>query len=246
MNCKQRSMQFLRSNKSVSEDEVLMVEANADAGVSLTSSYKLLAMCSAGYENLSFSKNDLKNHLNKRRQKNIAHGEATFLLEYFHKQMETKHGFYYSVEVDCEEQVANIFWSNAQMRADYKLFGNSVSFDTTYRTNKSYRPLGMFVGFNHHRQTCIFGACLLYDETSASFEWLFDAFRRCMDHKLPTTIFTDQDAAMAKALRNEWPGVFHALCTWKILMCYWVRQMILYAAPKWPSQCSMYRQANTP
>ncbi|CAL1379971.1 unnamed protein product [Linum trigynum] len=104
------------------------------------------------------------------------------------------------------------------MRADYKLFGDSISFDTTYRTNKAYRPLGMFVGFNHHRQTCIFGACLLYEETSASFEWLFDAFRRCMDQKLPTTIFIDQDAAMAKALRNEWLGVFHALCTWHILM----------------------------
>jgi hypothetical protein len=55
------------------------------------------------------------------------------------------------------------------MIVDYKLFGDVVSFDTTYRTNKEYRPLAMFVGFNHHREVVIFGTALLYDETIESF-----------------------------------------------------------------------------
>ena len=55
------------------------------------------------------------------------------------------------------------------MIVDYKLFGDVVSFDTTYRINKAYQPLAMFVGFNHHRESAIFGAALLYDETIDTF-----------------------------------------------------------------------------
>jgi zinc finger SWIM domain-containing protein 3 len=51
------------------------------------------------------------------------------------------------------------------MIVDYELFGDVVFFDTTYRTSKEYRPLAMFVGFNHHREVVIFRAALLYDET---------------------------------------------------------------------------------
>ena len=55
------------------------------------------------------------------------------------------------------------------MIVNYRLFGDVVSFDTMYRTNKEYRPLAMFVGFNHLRESVIFGVALLYDETIDTF-----------------------------------------------------------------------------
>lgn len=51
------------------------------------------------------------------------------------------------------------------MIVDYELFGDIVYFDTAYRTNKEYRSLATFVGFNYHREVVIFGAALIYDET---------------------------------------------------------------------------------
>ena len=44
------------------------------------------------------------------------------------------------------------------------------------KKNKEGRPFALFVGVNHHKQTIIFGAALLYDETSETFMWLFDSF----------------------------------------------------------------------
>uniref|UniRef100_A0A803Q5U9 Protein FAR1-RELATED SEQUENCE n=1 Tax=Cannabis sativa TaxID=3483 RepID=A0A803Q5U9_CANSA len=35
-----------------------------------------------------------------------------------------------------------------------------------------------------------------------------------MSGKKPKTILTDQDAAMAKALRSQWPETYHRLCIW--------------------------------
>ena len=64
------------------------------------------------------------------------------------------------------------------MKLDYEYFANVVCFDTTYKKNKNKegRLFALFVGVNHHKQTIIFGATLLYDETSETFMWLFDSF----------------------------------------------------------------------
>jgi len=43
------------------------------------------------------------------------------------------------------------------MILDYVYFGDVVCFHTTYRTNKNFAP---FVGFNHHRESVLFGAAL--------------------------------------------------------------------------------------
>ena len=55
------------------------------------------------------------------------------------------------------------------MKLDYEYFGDAVCFDTTYKKNKDGRPFALFVSVNHHKQTIIFGAALLYDETSETF-----------------------------------------------------------------------------
>ena len=84
------------------------------------------------------------------------------------------------------------------MILDYAHFGDVVTFDTTFGTNKEYRPFGVFLGLNQFRETTIFGAVILFDETEDSFVWLFETFLAAHNGKQPRTIYTDQDAAMAK------------------------------------------------
>ncbi|XP_043705404.1 protein FAR1-RELATED SEQUENCE 5-like [Telopea speciosissima] len=103
------------------------------------------------------------------------------------------------------------------MVIDYSLFGDVVTFDTTFCTNKENRPFGIFSGFNHHRGIVIFGATLLYDEMAESFKWLFEAFLESHGQKKPITLFTDQDAAMAKAISEVFTGTWHDLCTWHLM-----------------------------
>ncbi|XP_042519166.1 protein FAR1-RELATED SEQUENCE 5-like [Macadamia integrifolia] len=98
------------------------------------------------------------------------------LLKYFENQSMNNPLFTYSMQLDSDEQITNIFWADPKMRIDYAQFGDVVSFDTTFCTNKEYRSFGIFDGFNHHRGLIIFGAALLYDETVESFSWLFEAF----------------------------------------------------------------------
>ena len=69
------------------------------------------------------------------------------------------------------------------MKLDNECFGDVVCFDTTYKKEKRKkeeegRPFALFVGVNHHKQTIIFGAALLYDEISETFMWLFNSFQK--------------------------------------------------------------------
>jgi hypothetical protein len=43
---------------------------------------------------------------------------------------------------------------------DYKYFGDVVSFDTTFQTNKFEMTFAPLLGTNQHKQTIIFGATL--------------------------------------------------------------------------------------
>ncbi|CAN1241444.1 Protein FAR1-RELATED SEQUENCE 5 [Linum perenne] len=105
------------------------------------------------------------------------------------------------------------------MQEEYSVFVDSISFDTTYRSNKDYRPLPLFVGYNHQRDMVIFGAALLFDERSTTFQWLFEMFDKCMGVKEPTSIFKDQAATIAAGTRAIYPMpvIYHGLCTFHIL-----------------------------
>nr|XP_023891080.1 protein FAR1-RELATED SEQUENCE 5-like [Quercus suber] len=102
------------------------------------------------------------------------------------------------------------------MIIDYNHFGDVIMFDTTYSTNRDARPLGVFLGLNHHREIVVFGGALLYEETIESFVWLFETFLEAMSEKKSITIFTDQDAAMSAAIKVVMPKTYQALCSWYI------------------------------
>ena len=60
----------------------------------------------------------------------------------------------------------------------------------------------------------VFGAALLYDETVDSFKWLFETFLAAHNQKHPKTFFTDQDAAMGRAVGEVFVDTIHGLCCW--------------------------------
>jgi hypothetical protein len=65
--------------------------------------------------------------------------------------------FFSDFQLDNEGKILSIFWSHASQQGEYVDFGDAVTFDTTNKTNLYGKPLGMFVGANHHLQCIVFG-----------------------------------------------------------------------------------------
>jgi hypothetical protein len=61
-------------------------------------------------------------------------------------------GFYFAIDFDDDGRLENIFWADARNRVAYEDFGDVITFDTMYLTNKYKMPFAPFVEVNHHRQ----------------------------------------------------------------------------------------------
>jgi hypothetical protein len=205
------------SQRKISELQAFEIEAADDSGIGPKASHELACRQVGGPLNLSYTLRDHKNYLRGKRQREMAYGQAGSMLKYFQDKIAENPSFQYATQMDIEEKIANIFWADAKMIADYIHFGDVVSFDTTFGTNRESRPFGVFVGFNQFRETVVFGAALMYDETFESFRWLFETFLQAHNRKQPKTFYTDQDFAMGKAVELVFHEAWHGLCTFHIM-----------------------------
>jgi hypothetical protein len=61
------------------------------------------------------------------------------------------------------------------------------------------------------------GKMSLYDETFESFKWLFETFLKAHNGKQPKTLYTDQDFAMGKVVKEVLVDACHGSCTFHIM-----------------------------
>ena len=207
---------LLKSNRAISICQKQHADDADMSGISAKATVEMMSREVGGRANLGFMDKDLKNYIYRKRMAAMEKGDARAVLEYFQKKKEDNASFFYSMQLDEDDMITNIFWADDRSISDYNLFGDVVCFDTTYKTNEFDKPFAPFVGVNHHKQTILFGAALLYDETTESFEWLFQTFLGAMSGKQPQTIFTNQCAAMANAIEKVFPETKHKLCVWHI------------------------------
>ncbi|CAN6300800.1 unnamed protein product [Urochloa humidicola] len=149
---------LMPSQRNISKHQAIDIEVADDSGIAPKVAHEFLGRYVGGSANLGYTHRDHKNYLRTKRQREMLYGEVGSLLKYFHDKVAENPSFQHATQMDCEEQIANIFWAGAKMIADYAHFGDVITFDTTFGTNKEYRPFGVFVGFNHFRETVVFGA----------------------------------------------------------------------------------------
>jgi hypothetical protein len=131
----------------------------------------------------TFSNRDCWNHIRNLRSKNLDAGDAQAVFNYCKRKQVENSNFFYSIQCDEDSRMINFFWVDARSRLAYQQFGDVITFDTTFKTNKYSMPFAPFVGMNNHYQSILFGCALLQDESERSFIWLFETFLEAMDGK---------------------------------------------------------------
>ncbi|GAA0186689.1 hypothetical protein LIER_33977 [Lithospermum erythrorhizon] len=145
-------------------------------------------------DDMGFTRKDLWNYVSSVKRMEMFPGDVVVMHKWLRDQVVAKHGFFYDIKINKERRIKTIFRAEAIMISHYCIF----------------------VGFNHHKSTTVFGAILMYDQTAQSFKWVFERFLKWMNSKLPNTIMTDQAPTIVLAIRDIFPCVFHALCSWHI------------------------------
>ena len=113
------TMHMMPSQWKVATTHAIEIDLAHELGLRLKQSYELLSKQVGGYDNLGFTKQDHKNYLRTKRQRDMEHGEATSLGRYFSHQLKENPSYYFATQLDCEELITNIFWADARMIIDY-------------------------------------------------------------------------------------------------------------------------------
>ncbi|PIN11928.1 hypothetical protein CDL12_15471 [Handroanthus impetiginosus] len=198
--------------------EVSETDSMKNSEIQSKLSFQLLGIRFFPPENLDDLQIDDEIFLSSGRTRNMKEGDAAHLMYYFHRQHFVNPSFFYSVQLDIDDKVSNIFWADDNMIMEYGHFGDVVCLDTSCTRNTSSRPFVQFVGLNNHRQVVIFGAAFLYDESVNSFKWLVRTFVEGMSGKKPKFILSDQDATVVQAIHAVLPETSHCICAWQMYL----------------------------
>ena len=134
--------------------------------------------------------------------KEIEGGDAQTVINQLIMLAQRDSGFYWNMKLDDDAKLVALFWCDSLMKEDFKIYGDVVIFDTTYCTNKYNLICAPIVGINNHWNTTMFGCAFIADEKVESFVWVLEQLKEAMEGKNPVSIFTDQDAAIARAVEQ--------------------------------------------
>ncbi|XP_028081095.1 protein FAR-RED IMPAIRED RESPONSE 1-like [Camellia sinensis] len=204
-------------NKRIRTPVKRKLEINNEARIWVSRNFHSIVVETEGYEALTFDERDARNHIENARRLRLRVGDAESVGFYFHRMQQENSNFYSAIDFDVDGRIRNLFWADARSRAAYKAFGDVVSFDTTYLTNKYDMPFALFVGVNHHGQSILFGCGLLCNENMETFVWLFKEWLNCMSATPPKAIITDQCRAMQNVIEIVFPQARHRWCLWYIM-----------------------------
>ncbi|KAF5466393.1 hypothetical protein F2P56_016319 [Juglans regia] len=215
--CSLGKIRHFKYFKKVDARVAKRLEINDEAGIRMSKNFKSLVVEAGGYDKLSFGEKECRNYIDKARQLRLRVGGVEALCNYFQEMQKKNPDFYFSIDVDHDMRLKNVFWEDARSRAMYESFGDVITFDTTYLTNAYKMPFAPFVGVNHHGQSILFGCGLISNEDAHTFEWLFKSWLKCMKDQPPSAIITDQDKAMQIAIARVFLASRHRFCLWHIM-----------------------------
>ncbi|XP_042479090.1 protein FAR1-RELATED SEQUENCE 5-like [Macadamia integrifolia] len=201
----------LRSHKKMTKATMVLMGKLQHAGFTHTQVTRILRELARGERNIGVSDDACENQT-RTPEKKLLGVDCTIALDYFELLQETDPGYFYTIQVGKDNKLKGIFWADKRSREQYQLFGDVVVLDTAFMKDRYNFPFASFTGFNHHKQSILFGCGLIADESEESYIWLFKTWLRAMNGKHPIGILTDQDKGMLPAIAKVFPFTRHRLC----------------------------------
>ncbi|GJT18797.1 regulation of nuclear pre-mRNA domain-containing protein 1B [Tanacetum coccineum] len=188
---------FTKKQRKMNQSEKMFVVKAAANKIGATKAHHLYCNIKGGYEYVHGTTDDFKNH-----QRDVNHfigeSDAQMLINKMENRTMYVPNFTFQYMVDNDELVA-MFWADEVAKCNYKEFGDIVSFDATFNSNKYNMKFVPFIGIDNHGKCVTLGSGMLLHEDTKSYTWLLTTFMSAF-LKEPTMIVTDQDGAMKRAI----------------------------------------------
>ncbi|WOH14715.1 hypothetical protein DCAR_0934237 [Daucus carota subsp. sativus] len=103
--------------------------------IGASKSFRMMKELVKGYENVGGTSRDFRN-FDRDMKAFIGEADGQMIIEKFKVLQETDPMFFYEYDVDPAGNLTKLFWADSTARRNYELYGDAVSFDPTFNTNK--------------------------------------------------------------------------------------------------------------
>ncbi|XP_019167873.1 PREDICTED: protein FAR1-RELATED SEQUENCE 5-like [Ipomoea nil] len=136
--CEESYKPFLKGNRKVDIGHQQFIVNCSKVNIGASKSHDLYAEMVEGVENVGATQQDFKNY----RREILAYmqgGDAQMVISKYLDLKSDYDDMYFEYEANENDQLARVFWADGMARKQYSVFGDVVSFDATYKTNR-YAP----------------------------------------------------------------------------------------------------------
>ncbi|GJV72972.1 FAR1-related sequence 5-like protein [Tanacetum coccineum] len=209
----ENNLDNLKARRKLDFSDKVFIHHASLSNIGPTKAHRLRVAFMGGYHKVRGKAIDWKN-FRRSLNKYIGPRDAQMLVDKLNDRKKHVPNFSFEYKT-VNGELFRMFWVDETMKCNYIAFGDVVSFDATYRTNRYRMIFVPFTGIDHNQKSVTFGAGLLSDETFHSYTWLLTAFKQAHG-KEPLMAVTDQDAALRNAIEFVFPESHHRLCMWHI------------------------------
>lgn len=128
-------IQFLMAYRQLNFSQKNFLHQVSHANLGPVKGFKIMKQIYGGFQNIGATSNDCKNF---RRDMNLFIGErdAQMVVEKLISKQEYLSGFTVEYMTDNTNSLSGLFWADSDLKRKYITFGDVVSFDATFRSNK--------------------------------------------------------------------------------------------------------------
>ncbi|TVU32072.1 hypothetical protein EJB05_23790, partial [Eragrostis curvula] len=136
---------FLRSHRDIPPEEKQFIRTLHSCTIKTVWAYQLMCELYGGKQNVPYTVCDYKN-LSKSYGAENEGKDMKKTFELFDEMKKQDPDFFYDYTLDKFGRVEHLFWIDGESVRQFAHYGDCISFDTTYCTNKYNMPCAPFIG----------------------------------------------------------------------------------------------------
>ncbi|KAL3509752.1 hypothetical protein ACH5RR_029153 [Cinchona calisaya] len=201
-------MELLNIVSSHEAQKLETIDGDDDLGVSCK------VELDRGYDKVGFVQKNLYNKIDLELEKLISTWDAKGVVAYLSSKIDSYSVFFYKYLHEEDGRLHLLIWWDYCSKLDYNRFHGALIFDTNYHTNDYYKLLLVFAGINNHYFKVVFGCALMAHEDIKTYDWVMGTILEAMNNKKPTSVMTNDDSIIRKAIKKHMPELRHRICAW--------------------------------
>ncbi|RYQ89918.1 hypothetical protein Ahy_B09g096317 isoform H [Arachis hypogaea] len=146
--CCPNQAEMLKQHRELSMFVRRTIETHEEAGIRPSKPYQSFVAAAGSHRELGFIEKDVRKYITREVRNISEKDDAKEFGKYLVRMKEKNQNFFFELNLEGDHCIKHAFWADARSRDAFNYFGDVVSFDTTYNTNRYSVPSKILLMFS--------------------------------------------------------------------------------------------------